>query len=74
MQKIVCYCKNISEATIVEAINNGANSLNAVKEATGACTGNDCKTQNPTGKCCSTDITKLLNASGDNTSCSCCGK
>ena len=38
----VCVCKAISRATIKEAIKNGADTVDAVKEKTGACTG-DCK-------------------------------
>lgn len=39
MSEIVCLCKNISKDTIVEAIKNGAKSVEEVKEATGATTG-----------------------------------
>ena len=39
MSEIICLCKNISEETIKEAIKNGATTLEAVKEATGATTG-----------------------------------
>ncbi len=39
MSEIVCLCKGISEDTIVEAIKNGAKSVEEVKEATGATTG-----------------------------------
>lgn len=47
MSNIVCLCKNISEETIVEAIKNGAHTVEAVKEATtattGFCKGGRCK-------------------------------
>jgi len=59
-EKIVCYCKRVPEATIVEAIRGGAHSLGAIKKATGACTGNRCKELNPKGRCCSSDILSLL--------------
>jgi bacterioferritin-associated ferredoxin len=36
---IICKCKKISEKTIVEAIKNGANTVEKVKSATGAGTG-----------------------------------
>ena len=39
MSDIICLCKNISEETIVEAIKKGADTVDAVKEATGATTG-----------------------------------
>lgn len=36
---IVCFCKQVSKETIVEAIKNGATTLEAIKETTGAATG-----------------------------------
>ena len=56
----VCFCKQVSEATIVEAMRSGAHSLEAIKKATGACTGSRCKELNPNGHCCSSDIRSLL--------------
>lgn len=38
----VCICKAISRAQIKAAISNGANTLDKVKEATGATTGGCC--------------------------------
>ena len=35
-KKIVCRCKKVSEKTIVEAVKNGADTLEKVKEETGA--------------------------------------
>lgn len=49
MSNIVCFCKNVSEETIVDAIKNGAVTVDAVKEATGAaagaCYGGRCKSK-----------------------------
>ena len=56
MSKIVCLCKQVSEETIVEAIKNGADTLDKVKEATGAATG-ACK-----GARCSQTIEALIQA------------
>lgn len=39
MSTTVCLCKHITEETIVEAIKNGADTLEKVKEATGAAAG-----------------------------------
>ncbi|CEP80093.1 BFD (2Fe-2S)-binding domain-containing protein [[Clostridium] sordellii] len=39
MSEKICLCKGITKDTIVEAIKNGADSIEAVKEATGATTG-----------------------------------
>jgi NAD(P)H-nitrite reductase large subunit len=72
MSKIICYCKNVTEAEIMDAINNGAKSLKDIQKETEACTGNQCKELNPSGKCCSFDIEKLLNISNTSKGCSCC--
>jgi bacterioferritin-associated ferredoxin len=72
MSKIICYCKNVSEAEILNAINNGAKSLKDIQDKTGACTGNQCKGLNPSGKCCSEDIERILNISNSSKGCSCC--
>ena len=71
--EMVCYCKEVDKATIVEAINNGAETLKDIQSKTTACTGNECKVKNPSGKCCSGDINELLKIYGNiNNSCSCC--
>lgn len=36
---IVCLCKQVSEETIVNAIKNGATTLEKIQETTGAATG-----------------------------------
>ena len=41
----VCGCKGVSLAAVVNAVKNGANTVDAVVEETGAGTGEDC------GKC-----------------------
>lgn len=35
-RKIICYCLNVSEVDIKQAISEGADSLEDIKEATGA--------------------------------------
>ncbi|MFA5433260.1 MAG: (2Fe-2S)-binding protein [Candidatus Paceibacterota bacterium] len=72
MNKTICYCKNIPEETVLNAILNGAKTLKDIKEMTGACTGNQCKELNPSGKCCSGDINTLLNNTDTAKGCSCC--
>ncbi|MCK5133329.1 MAG: (2Fe-2S)-binding protein [Candidatus Sabulitectum sp.] len=74
---IICYCTTTDKGTIVQAISNGNISLEMIKESTNACTGNQCKELNPSGKCCSSDIHELIRIYGevDNTDkkcCSCC--
>ena len=73
MNKIICYCKNVSEKTILEAISKGAKTLKDIQKITGACTGNNCAELNPTGKCCSEEINKMLNLASNNDSCCCSG-
>ena len=58
--KIICYCLNVSEQEIVGAIREGAESLQDIQKTTKACTGNQCKEMNPSGKCCSTDILEII--------------
>lgn len=57
---VVCYCKNINKQQILRAITDGAKTLKDIQNITGACTGNQCETLNPSGKCCSSDINELL--------------
>ena len=72
MEEIICYCKNISKKTILSAISNGAKTLKDIQKMTTACTGNKCKELNPSGKCCSEDILKLLGLeTTENNKCSC---
>ncbi len=73
MSKIICYCKNVTEAEIKTAIDKGAKTLKDIQVQTKACTGNECATLNPTGKCCSGDINALLNNADTSSSCGCCG-
>jgi len=51
--KTICYCKGVTERTIVEAVRQGARTLAHIQDATGACTGDRCKELNPKGRCCS---------------------
>ena len=74
MTKVICYCKNVSEETIKEAITKGAKTLKDIQDMTGACIGNRCKELNPTGKCCSVEINSMLsnNKSDEGVKCCCC--
>jgi len=56
----ICYCIEVDEVTVVNAIKNGANTLSKVKEITKACTGDECAVKNPSKKCCSKDIKVLI--------------
>lgn len=62
--KIICYCKHVSQKKIESTIKQGAKTLSDIQKITGACTGNQCKVLNPSGKCCSGDINQLLKNDG----------
>jgi predicted transcriptional regulator len=48
----VCYCKNVTDQDIIEHIlvHKCCNSLEDIQKHTGANTGKECLTKNPTGK------------------------
>ena len=58
--KMICYCKQVTQKEIERAIKLGAKTLSDIQQSTGACMGNQCKELNPSGKCCSGDINRLL--------------
>jgi len=60
MDEIICYCVGVTRNRIVQAVHNGAHTLKAIQESTGACTGNRCKEFNPKGRCCSGDILEII--------------
>ena len=57
---IVCYCSNVTKGEIVEAIRNGAKTLEDIRRATSACTIGRCKELSPRKRCCSPDIIELI--------------
>lgn len=62
--KMICYCNHVTQKEIESAIKQGAKTLADIQQATGACSGNRCKELNPSGKCCSGDIHRLLKMMG----------
>jgi len=75
--ELICYCIKVAKQTIIDSIQNGNTSLPMIKMDTKACTGSKCKELNPSGKCCSGDIKKLIekystSRSNDNFSSCCC--
>ncbi|HEY9070396.1 MAG TPA: (2Fe-2S)-binding protein [Candidatus Ozemobacteraceae bacterium] len=73
---MICYCKSVTKSTILDAIRAGARNLSDVRDATGACTGSQCAVANPKGRCCSGDITEILESELPHevsTLCTCCG-
>ncbi|OHW61201.1 BFD-like [2Fe-2S] binding domain protein [Andreesenia angusta] len=47
--KTICYCSNVSEQEIIDAIKGGARNLSDIKKMTGACTIGRCKELHPKG-------------------------
>jgi len=62
--KIICYCNQVTQKEIESAIKLGSKTLADIQKNTGACTGNQCKDLNPSGKCCSGDINRILKING----------
>ena len=61
--ELVCWCHRVSKKEIVEAIKqkqNGAKNLAELQQLTGACTGGNCKKNNPRKRCCSQEIYIIL--------------
>ncbi len=50
--KPLCYCKQVTEEDVVEAIRKGAKSVKEVEEMTGIGNGGHCMITNPSGRCC----------------------
>lgn len=60
MDKVICYCSNVTEKQIIAAIENGARTLDDIRKATKACTLGKCKELSPKKRCCSGDILHIL--------------
>lgn len=74
MERIICFCKGVSESEIESAVIQGAKNLKDIQLATSACTGNTCAELNPKGVCCSEDIIELLKLNNKLERNCCCGK
>ncbi len=73
-EEILCYCIEVPTQTVIKAIREGYTTLKEIKAETAACTGNECATKNPSGKCCSKEIKALIalySSSTETTSCDC---
>jgi len=49
----LCYCKQVTEEDVLEAIRKGAKTFEEVRVATGIGGGGHCEITNPAGRCCS---------------------
>jgi len=59
-EEMLCYCMEVATDTVIDAIRAGHSSLEAIKVETAACTGDECATKNPSGKCCTKEIKALI--------------
>ena len=57
----VCYCNHVTEQEIVNAMKNGATTVEKVIELTGAMKNSNCSVNNPKGTCCYSDIVYVFN-------------
>ncbi len=57
----VCYCNHVTEKDIINAIENGASSVEDVIKITGAMKNSNCAVNNPKGTCCYSDIVYVFN-------------
>lgn len=49
----LCYCKQVTEEDVIDAVEGGARTLEEVVRVTGIGGGGQCKITNPAGRCCS---------------------
>lgn len=56
----ICYCSNLTEKEIVDAVKNGCKTLDDVQKYTNKNITGKCKTENPIGKCCRNVFLKAI--------------
>lgn len=56
--KIICHCEKVTKKKIIVAINQGARSLDGIREATGACA--HCREQDPSCMDCRAEVAEML--------------
>ena len=57
----VCYCNQVTEDDIKDAIEQGAETVQEVIKKTGAMKDSNCAVNNPKGTCCYSDIVYVFN-------------
>ena len=62
LDETVCWCSGVSKGVILDAIQNGASTMDDIRRMTEACTQGRCKELSPRGRCCSKEIKLLLEA------------
>lgn len=58
--ELVCYCDHVTKGQIIEAMEQGAKTLNDIRRMTGACSSCKCEENNPKKRCCSQDIAEVM--------------
>ena len=59
-EEVVCPCRGLTKAALVEAIDGGAHTLALLKVLTGAGRGRDCRRLHPQGRSCEADLAQLI--------------
>jgi NAD(P)H-nitrite reductase large subunit len=59
----VCRCKSVTKLDVIQAINQGARSLDGIREITGACA--DTHERNPACMNCHIDVAEMLKYYGE---------
>ncbi|ACZ19761.1 BFD domain protein (2Fe-2S)-binding domain protein [Thermanaerovibrio acidaminovorans DSM 6589] len=62
--RYVCYCDRITREQVLEAIRNGAVTVDDVARMTGGMRGGRCGENNPKGRCCHGDVMALISSGG----------
>lgn len=60
-ETIVCFCSKISVREVSEAVGNGSNTINDVRNYLNKHITGNCKETSPDGKCCHAKFSKLIN-------------
>lgn len=56
----ICYCSNLTQEEIVNAVKNGCETIDEVQEYTNKNITGMCQTENPLGKCCRNVFLKTM--------------
>ncbi|HCL79091.1 MAG TPA: (2Fe-2S)-binding protein [Synergistaceae bacterium] len=59
-EEIVCYCSDVTRRQIIDALHDGAETMEDIRRMTGACTLGKCRELSPRKKCCSPIIVKII--------------
>jgi len=62
---LVCHCGKVDKKTVLHAIAAGHDTIDKLKAAIPICPeDNDCKNNNPSGRCCLAEVNALLRCKG----------